>query len=156
MSIFSSWLDLDDDQHEPTCDVYELIGEGETWPPGTTMSTTDLNGMSRHFKRGNRPCSCGNRPPIIYQGSHVNPADDHPRGGSIDVAAIPNHCHPDVRGSDGDDMGRPVEFLRLSVDENKTTYGGSQPGSATVVLDRAQVERLRDTLNDWLSTEERY
>jgi hypothetical protein len=65
-------------------------------------------------------------------------------------------CHPDVRGSDGDDMRFPVEFLRLSVDEDKTTYGGSQPGSATVVLDRAQVERLRNTLNDWLNTEERF
>lgn len=106
------------------------------------------------YRRVDKPCTCNNPAPIIYQGSHVSPAADHPRGGSIDIAAIPNHCHPDVRGTAGED-GPPVEYLRLSVDEDETTFQGGQPGQATVVLDRAQAEQIRDTLTAWLTAKER-
>lgn len=91
-------------------------------------------------------------PPLIYQGSHVNPADDDPRGGDVDIAAIPDHCHPSVRGT-GED-GPPVEFLRLSVTEHDDTYGERQPGSGTVVLNRRHAEEIRDLLTTWLDRSE--
>jgi hypothetical protein len=100
--------------------------------------------------------------PVVYQGSHVNPADDHPRAGWLEVAAVPNHCHPDVRGEVLDERSRegtrelPVEFLRMSPGQSSETYAGSRPGQATVILDRSHAERLHDMLGDWLSTTERW
>jgi hypothetical protein len=162
LSIYSSWLDIDDNDHEDTCDVYEHMGTGSTWPEGAVMAQTASGDKRDFYRLSGKPCTCPNKAPIIYQGSHVNPSDDDPRGGCIDVAAIPNFLHPNVRHSrpntpyDGEDMRFPVEFLRLTVDEDKATYHGGQPGLATVVLDRQQVEKLRDTLTDWLNTKERY
>lgn len=149
MSIYATWLSIDDHDHTPACAVYERMPDGQNWDDGAAMLTGGA-----FYRRTDRPCSCENPPPIIYQGSHVNPASEDPRGGSVDVAAIPNHCHPSVRGTLTDD-GPPVQFLRLSVAEDKATYGEPQPGYAQVVLDRAQVERFRDTLTNWLETEER-
>lgn len=151
MSIFSTWLCIDDNDHEPTCGVYERMPPGQEWSDGASMQVGD----DAFYRRVDKPCTCPNKPPLIYQGSHVNPADDGPRGGSVDVAAIPNHCHPSVRFSD-EDEGPPVEFLRLSLREDVDTYGEPMPGYAQVVLDRRQVETLRDTLNNWLKTEERW
>ena len=91
------------------------------------------------------------QPPIVYQGSHVNPSEDDPRGGVLLVCGIPDHCHPEARGRD-DDSGRPVEFLRLFASEDEATYQGSEPGQATLVLDLAQVTELRDTLNWWIDS----
>ena len=155
MSIYSSWLDIDDNDHDISCASYERIGPADSWPDDATMATSGEDGATVYYRGVNRPCTCGNKPPIIYQGSHVNPSDDDPRGGSIDIAAIPNHCHPAVRGTATND-GPPVWFLRLTVDEDETTYHGMQPGRATVVLDRSQVEKIRDTLTRWLDEEERY
>ncbi len=149
MSIYATWLSIDDHDHTPDCAVYEPMPDGQAWDEGAAMVAASV-----YYRRTGKPCTCGNRPPLVYQGSHVNPADDGPRGGSVDVAAIPNHCHPSVRGTLADE-GPPVEFLRLSVSEDETTYGESQPGYAQVVLDRAQVEELRNTLTYWLDTEER-
>ncbi|MFJ6482345.1 MULTISPECIES: hypothetical protein [unclassified Streptomyces] len=60
--------------------------------------------------------------PLVYQGSHVNPADDHPRAGRLEIAAVPNHCHPGVRnrevaaaGALATAEGLPVEYLRVSL-----------------------------------------
>lgn len=156
MSIYASWLDIDDTEHERTCDVYERIGTAPSWPEGAALSTEGEDGETIYYRRVDKPCTCNNPAPIIYQGSHINPADDHPRGGSVDIAAIPNHCHPDVRGSGEDDTRFPVEFLRLSVGEDETTYHGGNPGYATVVFDRAQVEKIRDTLTAWLDAKERW
>lgn len=150
MSIYATCLDIDDNGHERTCAVYERMPDGQRWEHGATLCAG-----GEYYRRVDNPCTCGNRAPIIYRGSHVNPADNDPRGGSIDVAAIPNHCHPSVRFSDTDE-GPPVWFLRLSVDEDDATYHGMQPGSATIVLDRAQVAELRDTLTTWLDTEDRW
>jgi hypothetical protein len=92
--------------------------------------------------------------PWVYQGSHVLPSADDRRGGSIDVAAIPDHIT-----RDGRDEG-PHDWLRLSVDsEDSDTQHDGKPyvagGRAVVVLDRRQVEELRDTLSAWLDAEER-
>ncbi|HWB38270.1 MAG TPA: hypothetical protein VHA75_19800 [Rugosimonospora sp.] len=149
MSIYATWLSIDDNDHTPECAVYERMPDGQAWDDGAAMVVAGV-----YYRRTGKACTCGNPPPLIYQGSHVNPSDDGPRGGSVDVAAIPNHCHPSVRGSLADE-GPPVEFLRLSVAEDPTTYGETLPGYAEVVLDRAQVEEFRDTLTCWLDTEER-
>ncbi|WKD30614.1 hypothetical protein [Streptomyces xanthophaeus] len=99
--------------------------------------------------------------PLVYQGSHVNPAESHPRAGRLEIAAIPDHCHPGARNRDlAADApvtaeGRPVEYLRLSVAQSAGTDPGGRPGRATVILDRAQVERLHGTLAEWLGTDER-
>lgn len=100
--------------------------------------------------------------PLVYQGSHVNPADDHPRAGRLEIAAVPNHCHPGVRNHDVAAAsalvaaeGLPVEYLRVSLVESPGTRPDGRPGQATVILDRAQVERLHATLAEWLGADER-
>src|SRR5688572_14016955 len=84
--------------------------------------------------------------PIIYQGSHVLPQESDPRGGSIDVAAIPSFIT-----RDGQDNGKegPKDFIRLSVEADKSSHGegvtfNGNPYSV-VVLDKAQVVALKET-----------
>ncbi|GGK61659.1 hypothetical protein Sme01_03440 [Sphaerisporangium melleum] len=89
--------------------------------------------------------------PLVYRGSHINPTSDDPRGGALLMCGIPDHCHPDARGSI-DDPGRPVEFLRLFAKEDPATYQGQAQGEATLVLDLAQVTELRDTLTWWIDS----
>lgn len=160
MSIYASWLTIADDEHAHDCAKYRLLGEyrlSDGWGDGWAMVTNSgTPGMHLAYARvPDASCTCGNPAPIVYQGSHVNPSEGDPRGGSVDFAAIPNHCHPSVRGSESDE-GPPVEFARLSVHEDQSTYHGGQPGYATVVLERAQVEKLRDTCTQWLESEERF
>jgi hypothetical protein len=160
VSIYASYFSVDDHEHTNGCAVYELLCEdtGQGWPAGAAR--LDFNGT--YYRRVDKPCTCGKPAPIIYKGSHVNPADDDPRGGSIDLAAIPNFLHPNVRQARyenpdaDDDMRFPVEFLRLSVSEDPATHHYGQEGYATVVLDRTQVERMRDALTHWLDTKERW
>ncbi|MFE7527530.1 hypothetical protein ACFU7Y_17690 [Kitasatospora sp. NPDC057542] len=97
--------------------------------------------------------------PRLYQGSHVNPAADHPRGGWLELSAIPNRCHPDVRFGDEpepeDGWPAPVEYLRLGLGR-PAEEGSGEPGSlTTVVLDRTQAELLHATLTRWLNTDRR-
>jgi hypothetical protein len=92
--------------------------------------------------------------PLIYRGSHISPADDGGRDGWVEVAAIPNHCHPAIRGKPSGELthevilAHPVEFLRLSLGEGEAT----DAPQVTVVLDRSQVEHLQVTLTTWLDT----
>jgi hypothetical protein len=98
-----------------------------------------------------KACTCNDYGPYVYAGSHINPNTDDPHGGHVLVCGIPDYCHPDVRGSANPEAdGKPVNFVRLSVGEDPATYHGMYPGQATVVLDRAQVKRLRKTLTEWL------
>lgn len=90
-------------------------------------------------------------PPIIYQGSHVLPSDDDPRGGVLMFAQIPGWIERDGRDKP-DDESQPHPWLRLDLIESPKTDGGSDPGHATVVLDRKQAEQVRDYLADWLSS----
>lgn len=82
------------------------------------------------------------QPPILYQRSHVLPARHDARGGSIDLGQIPAFI---TRGAsdDGPDDGRVWPYLRFSLDAGQTDED-------TVVLDRAQVQALRDELSRWL------
>ncbi|MCX4808373.1 hypothetical protein ACFWWM_07665 [Streptomyces sp. NPDC058682] len=100
--------------------------------------------------------------PLVYQGSHVNPADDHPRAGWLEIAAVPNHCHPGVRNQEPAAAAAPVaaealpvEYLRVSLAQSAGTCPDGRPGRATAILDRAQVERLHATLAEWLAADER-
>lgn len=154
MSIYASWLTIDDEDHEPECAKWRKVTKDQALSKPSYMSTW---GDDYYVPVKGASCTCGNPGPVIYQGSHVNPSNADPRGGSLDVGSIPNHCHPDARhDGETDDMTHRVDFLRLSLVEDPATYHGLHPGHATVVLDRAQVERLRDTLTYWLDTEERW
>jgi len=97
--------------------------------------------------------------PYVYLGSHVRPTADLPRGGSLEVGSVPNHCHPDAESDadpDIDDVRWRVEFLRIGIHEDAATYHHEEHhGDATVVLDRRQAQELRDCLTRWLDTEVR-
>jgi hypothetical protein len=159
VSIYATQFTISDDEHEPSCAKYRLIGE---YPPGEAFTVeggamyVTAGDLERVYARvPEASCTCGNPAPLVYQGSHVNPADGDPRGGSLSLAAIPNFCHPSVRGTDAED-GAPVEFLRVDMAEDEATYHGGNPGYATVVLDRAQVVKVRDGLTAWLDAKERW
>ena len=77
--------------------------------------------------------------PHEYQGSHILPNTDSPRGGDIQLAEIPSHITRDGRDDQPED-GAPWPWLRLSVD---AYY------SADVVLDVAQARYLAEQLSDW-------
>lgn len=144
MSIFATILSIDDHYHEPdVCTKYVEVTSDAGWGAATSDG--------RYWQRVEGSCTCGNRAPLVYQGSHVNPVEDGPRGGALLVCGIPDHCHPDARWGD-DDHGKPVPFLRLSAYEDETTFQGGDPGQATLVLDLAQVVQLRDTLTEWIDT----
>jgi hypothetical protein len=154
MSIYATWLAIDDD-HDFTCPrwvrckcgnpdaPHEGVGEPMAWGDGKKHWTYDKT----------RKCTC-NAEPLVYAGSHVNPSNDDPRGGYLLACAIPNFLHPDADPI-GEDTSKPVEFLRLSLGEDPSTYHGMEPGHATVVLNRKHVKALAKTLNQWLKSEER-
>ncbi|MFB9365045.1 hypothetical protein [Kitasatospora albolonga] len=101
-------------------------------------------------------------PPLAYRGSHLNPADHHPRDGRLELAAIPDHCHPLVRdpalsaGASEQPAPLPVDFVRLSLTRPAAT-NEEHPASetTTVILDRSQVELLHRTLGEWLEADMR-
>jgi hypothetical protein len=77
--------------------------------------------------------------PIVYRGSHVLPSDTDRRGGGFELGAIPDYV---------DGQGQPTgphDLLRVSVWTDQV--------GATVLLDRDQVERVRDQLSVWLERE---
>jgi hypothetical protein len=140
MSIYGTWLSLGEDEHEDGCAAWVEVEPGDE-------------------ERSGQPCSCGTpRAPIVYEGSHVLPADTDPRGGSIDVAAIPDFITRDGRD---DARGEGLkDWLRLSVRArpSRERHHGKpyvRGGDATVVLTRPLVSELRDTLTAWLERDER-
>lgn len=99
-------------------------------------------------------CTCGLRnAPIVYEGSHVLPADTDRRGGGVDVASIPGFIERDGRDQPDEDGHHP--WLRLSVDnvESLEQWHGKpyvRAGRAVVVLDARHVARLHKYLGEWL------
>ena len=79
--------------------------------------------------------------PIIYQGSNILPHGRSKRGGSVDLAFIPDHISRGTRKRD-DAMCWP--WLRVGVAKWDNDAG------ETVVLDYNQVIELRDSLTWWL------
>lgn len=138
MSIYGTVLSLADDEHEDGCAIWVEV------EPGC-------------FEHSGKPCSCGiPRAPIVYEGSHVLPADTDRRGGEVQVATIPDFITRD--GRDDAPEGTLKDWLRLSVRSkpSKTRHEGRvyvPGGSADVVLNRAHVTELRDTLSAWLERE---
>lgn len=81
--------------------------------------------------------------PLIYQGSHVLPDENDPRGGSFDLAHVPGFIGPEgAHVDDPDETCQP--FLRVALH-------GWDDVRSTVVLDGEQVHRLRDELTVWLA-----
>lgn len=140
MSIYATWLSIEDAREtaaemEAAGISYGVIGEDGPIDDLDELDPEELDA------------------PIVYEGSHVLPSDNDRRGGSVEVAAIPDHITRD--GRDDASEGALKDWLRLSVDslDSIKTYKDApyvSGGSATVVLTRNQVERLRDTLTAWL------
>lgn len=84
------------------------------------------------------PCTCGESP-LLYQGSHVLPSKRDKRGGCLMLAAIPNHITRDGRDNGPQDGWYP--WMRVSMFE---------ANSDSLILTRKQVEKLRDSLSQWL------
>lgn len=78
--------------------------------------------------------------PWLYQGSHILPADDDPRAGSIGLALIPGHITRDGRDDQPDDR-QPWPWLRLSLD--------TQPSDPAVILNPAQARHLAEQMAAW-------
>lgn len=161
MSIFATWMHIEDERQtqefykEQGIDYGVITEEGEL---------EDLNDLPEEMLDA----------PIVYQGSHVLPDYKDRRGGSVEVASIPNHITRDDHPYGKE--GQPKPFMRLGVhsedsDTRGYDYEGKgkdfkmiknpnkpyvEGGSATVILTKEQVLRLRDTFNEWLETEERY
>lgn len=85
---------------------------------------------------GDAPCG----PPWIYLGSHILPADDDARGGSVGLALIPSHITRDGRDDQPDDR-QPWPWLRLSLD--------TQPSDPAVILNPAQARHLAEQMAAW-------
>lgn len=77
-------------------------------------------------------------PPILYQASHILPADTDPRGSSVSLAEVPGHITRDGRDDGPDDEFGVWPWLRLSV------------GAEDVVLDEQLVRGLHEALGGWL------
>lgn len=85
-------------------------------------------------------------PPWIYQGSHILPSMDDPRGGSVGLAEVPSHITRDGRDDQPED-GRPWPWLRLSVVEDGVVID--------VVINPVQARHLAAQLVAWAdSTQE--
>ena len=85
--------------------------------------------------------------PIRYQGSHVLPGEKDEHSGSVDLAYIPPHISRGRRK--GSEDGAFWPWLRMGIAEKNMSAG------ETVILNRKQVEELRDSLNWWLEQSKR-
>lgn len=79
-------------------------------------------------------------PPWIYRGSHLTPAEDDPRGGSIGLALIPSHITADARDDSPAD-GPPWPWLRLSLHVDSD--------DPTVLINPAQARFLAEQMSTW-------
>lgn len=79
--------------------------------------------------------------PWIYQGSHVPPREDGPRGGVVGLALIPSHITADGRDDQPSD-GAPWPWLRLHFFD----VPGDDPA---VLLDPGQARFLATQLTTW-------
>lgn len=158
MSIYSPWMAIDED-HDESCRRWVKCSKRKADAHPQAMFAFD--GSCYYFDES-RPCTCGELGPWIYQGSHILPAVNDPRGGGVLACAIPDHITRDGRddGKEG-----PKDWLRLTVfaepweGPETTWFDGTvhrhieEGGQACVVLNREQVQRMRDTLTAWLDRE---
>ena len=88
-------------------------------------------------------------PPWLYQGSHILPQVTDPRGGSMDLSAIPNHIERDYAGPGLHD------WLRIGIEGKAAKSVTDGLHAIDVILNRKQAESLRNVLDAWLKAEER-
>jgi hypothetical protein len=81
--------------------------------------------------------------PWVYRGSHVTPAEDDPRDGSIGLALIPSHISRDGRDDQPED-GAPWPWLRFSAEGR-----AANEGDVDLILNPAQARHLAKQLNTW-------
>lgn len=87
-------------------------------------------------------------PPYRYDGSHVMPHENAPRVGDLELGFIPGHIwrdHDGIKVAAQPDEEVPHPYIRLGLMDKCFTGN-----DITVVLDREQVEALRDSLAAWL------
>lgn len=75
-----------------------------------------------------------------YDGSHILPAEDGPRGGEIGLAVIPSHIARDGRDDQPED-GKPWPWLRLHL-----VVDGDDP---CTLINPAQARHLAESLAAW-------
>ncbi len=135
MSIFATALHFDADDHHEGCRRWVACGKQEALDAGRAMF-----GVGWWRYDPDQPCTC-QAGPLRYQGSHVLPSDDDPRGGCVEVGMIPGFIEREGRVLDGagpDDL--PCwPWMRLSVHEG------------TAVLTRTQVAEIHAYFGEWLN-----
>ncbi len=136
MSLWATALHFDADDHADHCARWVPCTREEAQAAGRSAFAGD-----RHWRYDStRPCTC-QAGPLRYQGSHVLPSDDDPRGGCVEVAMIPGFIEREGRTLDGagPDDTPCWPWIRLSV------------GEGTAVLTRTQVAEIHAYLGEWLS-----
>lgn len=119
MSIYATTFSIDADDHAEDCKRVRNVG-----------------GILHISNKRQCTCKAG---PFAYQGSHVLPSDDDPRGGYFDLGAIPGFIEREDRPRLSDDEDWPYwPWLRVAVN------------SEVVVLPRDQVVKLREAIDFWL------
>ena len=122
MSIYGSLPAPDDSEHEDSCARWDK--------------------RDNCWEISDRPCDCQQPDtPLVYQGSHVLPADTEARGGTVDLALIPSHITRDGRDDQPEDE-KPWPYLRLGVNEQ------------TVVLTVRNARQIHATLSEWLAAQD--
>jgi hypothetical protein len=143
VSIYATTFSIEEDHEPGVCAKWVECDKDD--PDAAAFGWDD-----RAWRRSSVECTCGNLGPWLYRGSHVLPAKSDPRGGDVSLAYIPDHITRDGRddGKEG-----PKDWMRLSVYEPAHAMDGypdKEMQDATVVLNRSQVEALRDALTEWL------
>lgn len=149
MSIWASTLAFDDEEHSASC--ARMVPDDQAPPVRDGEIAIGYLMDEGSFRLVDGECTCGGwrRAPILYQGSHVTPTIEDPRGGSIDLATIPPHISPRGIAHDEEQATR-WDFLRFGfvLPAEKSTVEGMYV--AECLLDRDQITELRDELTKWL------
>ena len=125
VSIYGTWLSLDNDKHEDDCGIW-------------AEHNPEIFDMLKLSEDASRLCTCGTpRAPYVYRGSHILPSLDDPRTGAIEFAAINGHITRD--GKDDGHYDDYHKFIRFSV------------GQESVVLHERHVQELHRELGEWLA-----
>jgi hypothetical protein len=136
VSIYASTLCFDDEDHHEGC--------------GRFVPDAEIEGAYSLGPSEDCTCEGKKHAPLIYQGSHVTPTADDPRGGEFDLATIPPHIPPKGENYLEDrEWEYQHGFLRVGMFEDPSTYGHDMH-TPTILLDREQVTELRNHLTRWL------
>jgi hypothetical protein len=128
MSIYASWRGIDGD------DCTDPDRRHPEYP------------AVQYVRGPDNPCpgcqECKTGAPFIYQGSHVLPQPDHPRGGSLGFASIHGDINNPDPGAEQEETVHP--WLRFGLQQQDGDGG-------ELVLSEAQVADLVEQLQEWLA-----